>query len=113
MGGLISIYAGLIYPEVYRKLMIFSPALWVAPNIHFNTIHLYESYDMEIYLYAGEKEGASMIPNVQRFKRAVEQQGLQYHKSEFNLAIDPEGQHNEARWGLEFPKAIEWLYHQT
>ena len=52
-----------------------------------------------------------MIPNVKRFKKAIEQQGLKDNNIEFNLAIDPEGQHNEARWGEEFPKAIEWLYY--
>ena len=35
MGALISIYAGFMYPEVFSKLMVFSPSLWVAPNIHF------------------------------------------------------------------------------
>lgn len=32
MGGLITIYAGLMYPEVYGKLMVFSPSLWVGAD---------------------------------------------------------------------------------
>jgi predicted alpha/beta superfamily hydrolase len=30
LGGLISIFSGLHYPEIYGKLMIFSPSLWVS-----------------------------------------------------------------------------------
>ena len=109
MGGLISIYAGLMYPEVYSRLMIFSPSLWVAPNIHFQAITMSEQSATRIYLYGGESEGANVVPNIQRFKNVLEKQG---HSSqmEFKVAIDPKGKHNEARWGEEFPKAVEWLF---
>ena len=33
LGGIISIYGGLIYPEVFSKLMIFSPSLWTVKNL--------------------------------------------------------------------------------
>jgi len=109
MGGLISLYAGLMYPEVYGKLMIFSPALWVAPNIHFHAIHFQHSFDTQIYLYAGKAESENMVPNLRRFRDALNQSG-QAGEIEFELSIDPEGQHNETRWGEEFPRAIEWLF---
>ncbi|MCB9276760.1 MAG: alpha/beta hydrolase [Lewinellaceae bacterium] len=108
MGALISIYAGLIYPEAYSKLMIFSPSLWVAPHIHFHFFNFQEPQDMDIYLYGGGEESANMIPNIRHFKQSFEEQGkAQFH---FNLSIDPYGKHNEARWGEEFPKAMEWLF---
>jgi len=110
MGGLISIYAGLIYPEVYGKLMIFSPSLWVAPNIHFHAINFYSTYHTQIYIYAGGKEGANMIPNIERFKNAIMRQGGDQSNVQFKLSLDPNGQHNEARWGQEFPAAINWLF---
>ncbi|HHH49608.1 MAG TPA: carbohydrate esterase, partial [Saprospiraceae bacterium] len=53
MGALISIYAGFMYPEVYSKLMIFSPALWVAPKIRFGSINYDADINMQIYVYAG------------------------------------------------------------
>ncbi len=109
MGGLISIYAGMMYPEVYSKLMIFSPALWVAPNIRFNFMQLHEFLDTRIYLYAGGAESENMIPNVKRFKEEVEKSKKEANL-EFQFSIDPEGHHNEARWGEEFPKAVEWLF---
>lgn len=109
MGGLISIYAGLMYPEVYGNLMILSPSLWVMPNIHFHTLNLNDSMDMDIYLYGGEAESKNMIPNIKRFKNTFDQQGGEAN-IDFNLSIDPIGKHNEKRWGEEFPKAVEWLF---
>jgi predicted alpha/beta superfamily hydrolase len=110
MGGLISIYAGMMYPEVYGKLMIFSPSLWVAPNIHFHSIRFHDLIATRIYLYAGEQESKNMIPNVRRFKQALEKSGKDGSGIEFHLSIDPEGQHNEERWGKEFAPAVEWLF---
>lgn len=111
MGGLISIYAGLMYPEVYSRLMVFSPSLWVAPNIHFHAISFDEASTTKLYLYAGRAESANMVPNIERFRQALERQGVS-NSLNFNIVIDPDGTHNEARWGQEFPGAIEWLFFQ-
>ena len=108
MGGLVSIYAGLMYPELYSKLLIFSPALWVAPNIARYAMGAYEWGGTQIYLYAGAAESKNMVPNVQRFKAALEGAGL--HEFDFKLSIDPHGTHNEEAWGREFGKAIRWLF---
>lgn len=108
MGGLISIYAGLMYPEVYQKLMIFSPSLWVAPNIHFHFMNFYDPRAMRAYVYAGEGESENMVPNIRRFMTAFEDNSEAHFT--FELSLDPKGAHNEARWGQEFPRAIEWLF---
>ncbi len=111
MGGLISIYAGLMYPEVYSRLMIFSPSLWVAPNLHTSVQDFPDPIQTRIYLYGGKNEGAGVVPSILRFKQAIEEHVLSDNVI-FQLSIDPKGQHNEARWGEEFPKAVEWLFFQ-
>jgi predicted alpha/beta superfamily hydrolase len=108
MGALISIYAGLIYPEVYSKLLIFSPSLWVTPNMHFHYMNLYHNESMKVYLYGGEGESDTMVPSLRRFKQALEAKASA--PVSFKISIDPHGKHNEERWGKEFPKAIEWLF---
>ncbi len=109
LGGLISIYAGLIFPEVYDRLMIFSPSLWVTPRIPFRIMKLTHNFKGRIYLYGGEAESETMVPNMQRFREELEQQTPD-QQVEFRVEVDPHGQHNEARWGQEFPKAVEWLF---
>ena len=110
MGGLISIWAGFMYPEKFSKLMIFSPALWVSPNIHFHAMRFTMTLNSRVYVYAGGAESKNMLPNVERFREALLSQELTEPDLDIELSIDPDGQHTESRWGLEFPKAIEWLY---
>lgn len=108
MGGLISIYAGIMFPKVYSKFMIFSPSLWVTPKVYYEPFFFSAFPSTKIYLYAGGKEGAGMLSNAKRFKEVLEKRSQS--RIQFRLEIDPEGRHNEARWGQEFPKAAEWLF---
>lgn len=111
MGGLISIYAALMYPHTFSKMMVFSPSLWVASKVFFDAIHFTHPDPTKVYLYAGGKEGSQMVPNVQRFKAALEKLGYNDSPVTFKLVIDPKGKHNEERWGREFPRALKWLYY--
>lgn len=112
MGGLITIYAGLMFPELFGRLMIFSPSLWAMRNVAFDTIEFFQPIPTKIYAYAGGLEGSGMIPNVKRFQQAIQNQGFDGSHIGFKLSVDPKGFHNERRWGDEFPKAIEWLFFQ-
>ncbi|MBL7775694.1 MAG: alpha/beta hydrolase [Saprospiraceae bacterium] len=108
MGGLISVYAGIMFPKAYSKFMIFSPSLWVTPRVYREPFQFAAFPATKIYLYAGGKEGAGMLSNAERFKETIEKTGA--GRVQFRLEIDPEGRHQEARWGQEFPKAAEWLF---
>ena len=108
MGGLISIFAGIMFPEVYSRFLIFSPSLWVSPKIY-NEPFRFSAYPAtRIYLYAGGREGAGMLANANRFKEVLEKRSRE--RIQFRLEIDPAGRHTEGRWGQEFPKAVEWLF---
>jgi predicted alpha/beta superfamily hydrolase len=110
MGGLISIYAGMMYPETLGRLLVFSPSLWVSSKIYFDAIEFFNPEDTKIYAYAGGKESRYMVPSVERLKEAIQRQGWDASRLQFMLSTDPQGQHNEARWGKEFPKAVSWLF---
>ncbi|NJC27378.1 alpha/beta hydrolase [Neolewinella antarctica] len=109
MGGLLSIYAGILYPRVYERLMIFSPSLWVTPKIPFHLMKMSDKFRGKIYLYGGEAESKTMVSNMRRFRRELEKQ-TESDQVDFRVEVDEHGQHNEARWGVEFPKAVEWLF---
>lgn len=110
MGGLVSLYAGLMYPEVLGKLMVFSPSLWVSNKIYFDIMEFFNPISTKMYLYAGGKEGRYMIPSIDKLKEILERQ--HWNKSRFQLkkSTDSKGDHTEARWAKEFPKAIDWLF---
>ena len=108
LGALVSIYGGLMYPEVFGRLMLFSPALWVSPNIYFDAIDFLSHLPAKLYVYAGGGEGSTMIPNVEKLKQTLERKGNK--KIEIALSIDPDAIQSEVQWGKEFPKAIEYLF---
>lgn len=109
MGGLVSIFSGLRYPEVYGKLMIFSPSLWVVPELKIDSDST-NTDDTKIYLYAGGDESATMIEHVQSFKDEIISSEFVKDKNKINLSINIKGKHSETYWSDEFPKAIEWLF---
>jgi predicted alpha/beta superfamily hydrolase len=110
LGGLISIYAGLMFPHSFSKLMVFSPSFWAAQKIFFEPIRFFVPVATKIYLYGGGKEGANMIGNIARFRETIARRGFDQQIIDFNVQIDPNGGHNEQRWGTEFPRAAEWLF---
>jgi len=114
LGALISIYSGFLYPEVYSKLLIFSPSLWVEPNNNFPMMNFRIPFKTKIYLYGGGKEGSKMVKRIRIFEEYLkkwEQKNL--FDFEFKTSINPEGTHSEFYWSQEFPRAIEWLFYDN
>jgi predicted alpha/beta superfamily hydrolase len=111
MGALVSIFSGLRYPQIFGKLMIFSPSLWAAPKIKIKDYENSES--TKIYLYAGGDESDSMIEHVETFKNRMIESEFVNDKMKINLSVNKLGKHNETYWSDEFPKAIEWLFFNT
>ncbi|REG88657.1 alpha/beta hydrolase [Algoriphagus antarcticus] len=113
MGGLVSIFSGLIYPEVFGKLMVFSPSLWVIPKIKFGFLDFFEPLETRLYLYAGGNESETMVKHVTKFRKRLLKRESLNGKMKIRLSINEEGKHNEIYWSDEFPKAIEWLFFST
>jgi predicted alpha/beta superfamily hydrolase len=111
MGALVSIFSGIRYPEVFGRLMIFSPSLWVGPKLKIKNQE--NTSDTKIYLYAGGDESETMIDQVQKFKNQMITESFVNDKMKINLSINKLGKHTETYWSDEFPKAIEWLFFNT
>ena len=114
LGALISIYSGFLYPEVYSKLLIFSPSLWVEPNNNFPMMNFRIPYKIKIYLYGGGQEGSKMVKRIRIFEEYLKRwEKKNLFDFEFKTSVNPEGTHNEFYWSQEFPRAIEWLYYDN
>lgn len=111
LGGLISLYGGLLHPDVFGRLLVFSPSLWISPKIYFDAIRFQAPVPVKIYAYGGEQESTYMIPNIQRFNDALVRQRYAGNPIDVRLSVDPNGTHQEIHWSREFPKAVEWLFY--
>lgn len=113
MGGLISLYAGLRYPDTFSKLMVFSPSLWVMSNIQNKFVNFASPYPMDVYLYGGGQEGSNMVRHIQSLSKTLSNRPSDLAAPlRLKVSINPEGHHQESNWGQEFPKAMRWLFYQ-
>lgn len=99
LGGLISFYAGVYYPEVFGKIAIMSPSFWwndgeclkYADQIKANT---------NVWLDAGTKEGSDpsvLINLVTQMSKLIEPK---VGKDNLVTYFQPEAEHNEEAWAI-------------
>ncbi|GAB4091877.1 alpha/beta hydrolase [Flaviaesturariibacter terrae] len=108
MGGLISYYAALVHPEVYGKAGIFSPSFWLQNDLEAQTTSLAarSKLPVQLYFYAGEKEGAQMAERVRHICAVLRQ----YPRFDLHEVYNPEGEHSEAAWRASFRDFYHWLW---
>jgi len=113
MGGLISLYAVLRYPEVFGRAGVFSPALWFAPEVFAMARGARPAApDTRIYMVTGGREGnepevysGDHLRMVDTLAAAGFRPGV-----EVEAHLRPEGTHSEGFWRREFPAAYRWLF---
>lgn len=105
MGGLISYYAMLKYPEVFGKGGIFSPAFWTAEEIKNLTSLSGDKLKGTLFFYMGGQEGEQYIADM---KDITDKLGKN-SKALIYAVIDPAGAHNEAAWGKWFHEFYKWV----
>lgn len=107
MGGLISMYAILKYPDVFGGAGIFSPAFSVGQKIFDDIKTKGNKVNSRIYFYAGDKESNSMIPDMIK----AHDEMLKVSKAPQNIIswVKKDGMHNEASWRKQFPEFYKWI----
>jgi predicted alpha/beta superfamily hydrolase len=105
MGGLISLYALLQYPDVFGGAGIFSPAFWITPQMYTDVANAKWQKSFRIYFYAGEKENNTMAADMQKMFDIIKQKKCCFMQD----VTFPLGQHNEMYWRDEFDDFYRWL----
>ncbi len=108
MGGLITMYAGLKYPNIFSKIGVFSPSFWFGNNLYKYARERLKIDKMKIYLMGGEKESKTMVSTMQKMYDTLMAVG--YEKNEVQLIVRPDVSHNEWFWQREYPIAYQWLF---
>jgi metallo-beta-lactamase class B len=105
MGGDISLYATLVYPNIFGAALLFSPAFWVTPELYQAAEKFTTTNSPKFYFYAGGKESATMVSDMNKMVEILEKKD----RIQIRKVLNPLGQHNEASWRAEFPNAFRWL----
>lgn len=107
LGGLVSFYAMLKYPETFGQAGLFSPSFWFSDKIFSMAEGAKLSEHQRFYFLGGTAEGEEMIPHLQKMRNILVARGV--HEENIELHVVQGGQHNEAFWSDHFLEAFEWL----
>jgi predicted alpha/beta superfamily hydrolase len=104
MGGLITLAALHRYRSEIGAGAVLSPSLWIAPE----ALALSDTQplppDTRVFLYAGGREGAAMVPDAERLRdRLAPRTTLQW-------LVKPEATHSEPAWRAVLPQALQHLF---
>lgn len=107
MGGLISFYAVLKYPDVFGSGGIFSPSFWIAPDM-FNYAQQHVNAKSRFYFVCGDSEAAGiMVEPMQKMVKLVRAKGINEQNSPETIVKG--AKHNEKQWNGDFPAFYQWL----
>jgi predicted alpha/beta superfamily hydrolase len=108
MGGLVSHYALLRYPQVFGKAAIFSPSYWYSDAVYTQTLAHPWPAGTRAYFYIGGREGDESVPDLRRMVALLATPDRP--PGDITVHVAPEAEHNERAWRAEFPRAIAWLF---
>ena len=110
LGGLVSLYIGLKYPQTFGKIAALSPSVWWNQRV---ILRLAAAADPRprprIWLDIGTREGPKIVPDVEQFRDLLlkkgwrEGQDLHYERVEG-------AEHNEAAWSQRVGPFLQFLY---
>lgn len=107
LGGLVSFYAAVKYPDIFGNAGVFSPSFWFSEKIFSFTENAQLDENSRFFFLAGDAEGEEMVPDLKRMIALLESKGLP--KQNFHVEIIEGGEHNEALWSAHFGEAFNWL----
>lgn len=110
LGGLMSFYAILKYPEIFGNAGVFSPSFWFSDAIYDFASKSDLSKISRFYFVTGTEESESAVSDQQKMVNLLLEKGIKQEHI-VNKIIEG-GRHNEAFWSQQFPEAYIWLTNQ-
>lgn len=109
LGGLISLYVGLEWPEHFRRILAMSPSVWWDRRSILRRIRsLPEKPPTCLWIDTGTNEGTGQLPDVRRLDRVLRAKG--WTDSELRLHVAEGAGHDEGAWAHRFGDALRFLY---
>lgn len=110
LGGLVSFYAAIKYPDVFGKVGCFSPAFWINKEAIFEKMENTAKFQTKIYMLCGDKEDSgAMVKDVKEMEVLINSKRCECKKLNKTVIIK-DGEHNEKLWRNAFAKAYLWLF---
>ncbi len=109
MGGLITIYAAMKFPEIFGKTAPLSTSFWFSQKVYdYAASKKYDAVNQKTYMIAGGKEGGSQVADMYKMRDLLTLNG--YDESKIKTIVHPIEGHNEAYWASQFETIFTWLF---
>jgi metallo-beta-lactamase class B len=113
MGGLISFYAALKFPDVFSRAGVFSPAFWVVEQdvMAWARDKAPSAGEQRFYFVSGalEGQGDAYVRNQEQMVDTMAAAGF-VEGQDYVAYVRQDGTHSEWFWRREFPAAVRWLF---
>lgn len=110
LGGLASLYLGLTWPDVFRRLAVLSPSVWWARGEMLQYIRRVRPEPKpRIWLDMGLAEGPAMIKKCDELHRLLERRGWRGGVDMKYLRV-PGARHNEDAWAKRVDPFLRFLF---
>ncbi|MCW8092191.1 alpha/beta hydrolase [Alteromonas sp. ASW11-130] len=107
MGGLMSHYMLIAYPDIFGKAAIFSPSFWFSQQAFSFAENNPVPSTHRLLFVAGSEEHKQVTNNTKAMVSLHEAQ--QHPQTNLYSAIVDGGKHNETFWQEQFAFALKWL----
>lgn len=108
LGGLVSLYTALEYPDVFGCAAAISPVVDKCPKAYEYFSKIRSKKPQQFYISAGQNENEEMVQSVENLVKSLENAGFDTLNIKAN--ITPHGQSVEWYWGEEFKNALNFFY---
>lgn len=118
LGGLITLYTELAAPNVFGRLLIESPSLFVAERQIIEDARRFQTWPSRVYLGMGTQEvgnvekDAKILGDLRELETILRQADFdeRSEKHLLKVRIVDGATHRESAWAARLPEALEFLY---
>ena len=114
LGALISLYTVIQRPEVFGRLLLESPSLFISYRRILKYSRLVREWPAKIFLAIGTREAGredkdkQVVDDVRELERNLQLAGLGDRR--LLVRIDEGANHSEGAWAKRFPDALSFLF---
>ena len=115
LGGIVSLYLGLKYKDVFGKLAIISPSVWFANKQIIRFVESQPASKARIWLDIGTKESRNAeeakdtVYNTRLLRDVLVKKGWKLER-DLRYLEDSEAEHNERAWAGRFSAILMFLF---
>jgi len=110
LGGLVSLYLGMLRPDVFGKIAALSPSVWWNQRvIHTFAAGMQVESRPRIWLDIGTREGPRIVEDVERYRDILLRRGWQYEQNLHYERIEG-AEHTESAWAKRVGPFLRFLY---